>query len=192
MIILSIIIIIICIITGFILAGRSVTGILLRHVLPGLYSAQQTSFLNSDILFHLMQLYATSAYSRCWHIHKLNQLILKESVQSSIHAKPLAAIGKHTKSFLRLNWYLIFISVRNIIFFQVKDVQKKILQDRCLKKNICALRTSEPLPHDVSFRCRKCQVFVCQAHDVRRIQGSHHVIIDINVRNEKVLQLEIQ
>ena len=72
MIILSIIIIIICIITGFILAGRSVTGILLRHVLPGLYSAQQTSFLNSDILFHLMQLYATSAYSRCWHILKLN------------------------------------------------------------------------------------------------------------------------
>ncbi|XP_073244354.1 ATP-dependent RNA helicase DHX58-like isoform X4 [Porites lutea] len=69
---------------------------------------------------------------------------------------------------------------------KVKDVQKKILQDRCLKKNIYALRTSEPLPHDVSFRCRKCQVFVCQAHDVRRIQGSHHVIIDINVRNEKV------
>ena len=194
MIILSIIIIIIIIfiITGFILAGRSVTGIPLSHVLPGLYFAQQTSFLNSDILFHLMQLYATSAYSRCWHIHKLNQLILKESVESSIHAKPLAAIRKHTKSFLRLNWYLIFISVSNILFFQVKDVQKKILQDRCLKKHIYALRTSEPLPHDVSFRCRKCQVFVCQAHDVRRIQGSHHVIIDINVRNEKVLQLEIQ
>ena len=73
MIILSIIIIIIIfIITGFILAGRSVTGIPLRHVLPGLYSAQQANFLNSDILFYLMQLYATSAYSRCWHIHKLN------------------------------------------------------------------------------------------------------------------------
>ncbi|XP_067017165.1 ATP-dependent RNA helicase DHX58-like isoform X3 [Acropora muricata] len=68
----------------------------------------------------------------------------------------------------------------------VKEVQRKISQERFLKKHVRAAQKSVVLADDVNFKCRKCKEFVCQAHDVRRIKGSHHVIINRECRDTKV------
>ncbi|CAH3018864.1 unnamed protein product [Porites evermanni] len=69
---------------------------------------------------------------------------------------------------------------------KVKELQQKSYRERYLKKHIYALSKSKHLPGDVTFLCRKCKETVCQAHDVRCIQGSHHVIINSDVRDTKV------
>ena len=66
-------------------------------------------------------------------------------------------------------------------------MQQRSYRDRSLKKHIYALSKSKQFRDDVSFLCRKCKEFVCQTHDVRCIQGIHHVIINNDVRNTKVL-----
>ena len=69
---------------------------------------------------------------------------------------------------------------------QVKDIQRKNLQDRFLKKHVIATLKSEHLPDDVTFRCRKCNDEACQAHDIRRIKESHHVVVNRDFRDSKV------
>lgn len=71
-------------------------------------------------------------------------------------------------------------------------MQQKSYRDRYLKKHIYTLSKCKQFPDDVSFLCRKCKEFVCQTHDVRCIQGSHHVIINNDVRNTKVLVSNVQ
>lgn len=69
---------------------------------------------------------------------------------------------------------------------QVKDIQRKNFQDRYLKKHVVAALKSVHLPGDVTFRCRKCNVEACQAHDIRTIKESHHVVINRDFRDSKV------
>lgn len=69
---------------------------------------------------------------------------------------------------------------------QVKDIQRKNLQDRFLKKHVIATLKSEHLPGDVTFRCRKCNVEACQAHDIRTVKESHHVVINRDFAKSKV------
>lgn len=75
---------------------------------------------------------------------------------------------------------------KNDFIKTVKEVQRKISQERFLKKHVRAAQKSVVLSDDVNFKCRKCKEFVCQAHDVRRIKGSHHVIINRECRDTKV------
>ena len=70
--------------------------------------------------------------------------------------------------------------------FKVKDIQRKSSMDRFLKKHISATKKSKHLPNDATFRCRKCKVLACQADDIRRIKGSHHVIFNSDFRDSKV------
>ena len=89
-----------------------------------------------------------------------------------------------------VNFNLFFpFAFCSVIQFKVKEVQRKISQERFLKKHVRATQKSVVLPDDVNFRCRKCTEFVCQAHDVRRIKGSHHVIINRECRDTKVSSL---
>ena len=71
-------------------------------------------------------------------------------------------------------------------FMQVKDIQRKNLQDRFLKKQVFATLKSEHLPDDVTFCCRKCNIEACQAHDIRTIKESHHVVVNRGFRDSKV------
>lgn len=73
-----------------------------------------------------------------------------------------------------------------VSFLQVKDIQRKNLQDRFLKKQVFATLKSEHLPDDVTFCCRKCNVKACQAHDIRTIKESHHVVVNRDFRDSKV------
>jgi len=69
---------------------------------------------------------------------------------------------------------------------RVKDIQRKNLQDRFLKKQVFATLKSEHLPDDVTFCCRKCNIEACQAHDIRTIKESHHVVVNRGFRDSKV------
>ena len=69
---------------------------------------------------------------------------------------------------------------------KVKNIQRKNCQDRSLKKRVMAMQKSEPVPGDVTFRCRKCNEEVCQAHNIRRVKETYHVIISSDVRDSKV------
>lgn len=71
---------------------------------------------------------------------------------------------------------------------KVKDLQLKNLQDRRLKKNVIATQKAVILDDDVTFRCRKCNVVACQAHDIRRVRESHYVILNSDVRDSKVIR----
>ena len=103
-------------------------------------------------------------------------------------------VGRHWQTFLRvpfspLETFSFWLS-QYILFFKVKELQQKSYRARYLKKHIYALSKSKHLPGDVTFLCRKCKETVCQAHDVRCIQGSHHVIINSDVRDTKVIFLK--
>jgi len=76
--------------------------------------------------------------------------------------------------------------IYSLSLMQVKDIQLKNLQDRFLKKHVIATLKSEHLPDDVTFRCRKCNVEACQAHDIRTVKESHHVVINRDFENSKV------
>lgn len=73
---------------------------------------------------------------------------------------------------------------------KVKVIQDKNFQDRQLKKRVMALQNSEPVPDDVTFHCRKCFEEVCQAHNIRRVKETYHVIICSDVRDSKVVMEE--
>ena len=69
---------------------------------------------------------------------------------------------------------------------QVKAIQRKNLQDKLLKKRMIATLKSEHLPDDVTFCCRKCNEEACQAHDIRTIKESYHVVVNRDFRDSKV------
>ncbi|XP_068695183.1 ATP-dependent RNA helicase DHX58-like isoform X2 [Montipora foliosa] len=78
-------------------------------------------------------------------------------------------------------------NMKSTVFIKtVKEVQRKIIQDRSLKKLVRASQKAVFLPDDVNFLCRKCAEFVCQAHDVRRIKKSYYVITNRDCRDNKV------
>lgn len=69
---------------------------------------------------------------------------------------------------------------------KVKAIQDRNFLDRKLKKRVMALKRSEPVPDDVTFHCRRCFAEVCQAHNIRRVKETYHVIISSDVRDSKV------
>ena len=67
---------------------------------------------------------------------------------------------------------------------KVRILQKKAINDRQLKKNFSAAKKSRYIPHDITFYCRKCHTEACQAHDLRVIENSYHVVMTSDFKDK--------
>jgi len=70
---------------------------------------------------------------------------------------------------------------------RVKDFQKDAKQKRELdilgKQAQMARKQARPAGDDHILRCMKCDELVCFSSDIRRIQKSHHVVVDVDFKD---------
>lgn len=74
------------------------------------------------------------------------------------------------------------------MIFQLVDFQREAEKERALKAKLRDCLQSRYDPNDVTFRCRRCQAVALQAHELRRVKNSYHVVIpdDFEDKIEKI------
>ena len=63
------------------------------------------------------------------------------------------------------------------MILQIVDFQREAEKERALKAKLRDCLKSRYEPNDVTFKCRRCQAVACQAHELRRVKKSYHVVI---------------
>ena len=57
-------------------------------------------------------------------------------------------------------------------------IQREKIQECSRKAAEASAREMTFVQDDVTFFCRKCATLACQAHHIRRLRDSYHVVID--------------